>query len=340
MVHDRFHPDNGGGGEYVVQRRAEYLAKAGLDVHVICAGDPNIPQPDGFSIERIPRSRKLFLTALPQIIKAARKRDLIHAFPYNAVLPATLAAKITRTPIVVEQLALFGSAWRNSHPGFEGRILQRAEKALLQLPADGRIFLSPFSFDLAKLVSAQTTGDIIAPGIDLDPVLMTAANKQPRVLFAGNFTLRKGIDRLVDIAKAMPDVPFDAVGWGNGFDDLDIPPNLHIIEARGAQYKAILASTSLLLLPSRAETFGIVIYEAMQAGCSIISSIPGDYAGAFFPEWRTTDACKAIAERLDNPQRIEAEGVENREKVSTLTWDASTRDVLDYYRSVCPEIFV
>lgn len=339
LVHDRFHPDSGGGGEYVVLRRAEYLAQAGIDVEVICAGDPETPQPQGYHVQRIKTSRKTFALAAPRIIKAARTCDLMHSFPYNAALPATVAARVTGTPLVIEQLALFGSAWRVSHPGWKGKVLQRAEKMLLQLPADGRVFLSPFSKNLASLVSAGVTGEVIAPGIDPDPVLLAAHEKNGRVMFAGKFTQRKGIDRVVDVARAMPDVAFDAVGWGGGFDDFDIPPNLHVIEARGEAYKKLLAAAPILLLPSRAETFGLVIYEAMQASCSIVSTIPGDYAGEMLSEWTTEMACRAISERLASADMLQREGAENRNRVARLTWEENTRQTLELYKRINPKAF-
>ncbi len=158
-------------------------------------------------------------------------------------------------------------------------------------------------------------------------------------MFAGKFTRRKGIDRLIEVARSMPQVSFEAVGWGDGFDGLNCPDNLQISNLRGAEYKAALAKAAILLLPSRAETFGLVIYEAMQAGCSVISTIPGNYAGEMIPNWTTQRAVAAIAQRINNLDQVFQEGSENRNRVKTLTWEHSTDQILDLYRRICPEVF-
>lgn len=151
-------------------------------------------------------------------------------------------------------------------------------------------------------------------------------------MFAGNFTRRKGIDRVVDVARAMPDVSFSAVGWGGGFEEFECPGNLEIVEARGEAYKRALAQAAILFLPSRAETFGLVIYEGMQAGCSIVSTIPGNYAGLAISDWSTDLAVRAIRTRIDAPDLVKTEGVDNRKRVARLTWETSTSSLLDLYK--------
>ena len=336
LIHERFAPDSGGGGEYVALERARWLMRAGCGVRVLCAGDPAVTEVAGIPTRRFAVPRQAMLLLLPQAVAEARRADIVHAFTFHAAPLALAAARIAGRPVVCEQLGLFGPAWREMRAGLGGRVLETLERWQLRLRFDDHLFLSPASRDLARALGFGGTGSIVAPGIDAP---LAAPGEKPAaapVLFAGKLDRRKGFDRLCAVAEAMPDLRFEAVGWAEGGLP-DAPGNVTVIEGRGAVYRAALSRASVLFMPSRAETFGLVIFEAMQAGCSIVSTIPADFHGARLDPWDPSTAVRAIRARTDDPGLALHEGRRNRAMAETLSWQASSDAVLAIYRKLLSE---
>ena len=332
LVHERFAPDSGGGGEYVALERARWLRRNGYDVRVICAGDPALTSYQGVPTKRYRVPRQAVMLLLPFVVRAARSADLVHSFTFHAAPLAWMAARIAGRPVVCEQLGLFGAAWREMRPGLSGRLYQTLERWYLNLPYDEHLFLSEQSRALALRLGFRRPGTIVSPGLEPADFGAIEKSRPPVVLFAGKLDRRKGFDRLCAVARAMPDVRFRAVGWSDGALPEPPPPNVDVIEGRGEVYRRATAEASVLFMPSRAETFGIVIYEAMQAGCSIVSTIDGDYAGARLDPWSLDAAVAALRPRVDDPAMSRAEGETNRARSARYTWQASSDGVQAVYR--------
>lgn len=333
LIHERFAPDSGGGGEYAALERAKGLREAGCEVRVLCPGDPAIREVEGIPTHRVRLRRQAALALLPQAVAAARQADIVHGFTFWAAPLAYAAARIARRPVVCEQLGLFGPAWAEMRPGAGGRMMQALEKAQLRLPFDAHLFLSPGSLALARQQGFRGRGHVVAPGIGPQPGSVGRRADPPLVLFAGKLDRRKGLDRLYEVAARMPEARFEAVGWqDDGAPPLRPPsPNLTITPGRGAVYHDALARASLLFMPSRAETFGLVLYEAMQAGLSVVSTIGAEYEGVWLDPWSADRAVAAIRERLSDPGLLSREGDINRRRAAGFTWARSTAEVRSIY---------
>ena len=96
LTHERFLPDFGGGGEYIVFRTATGLQARGVDVRVLTTGDPALRSYQGVPTERLPISRYAFNLQVGAIAARARTHELIHTFTYHACLPSLLAAEARR----------------------------------------------------------------------------------------------------------------------------------------------------------------------------------------------------------------------------------------------------
>lgn len=334
LIHERFSPDSGGGGEYAALERARGLIAKGYSVRVICAGDPALRQYQGVPTRRFRVPRQLVALLLPVAVAEARRADIVHGFTFHAAPLAWLAARATGRPVVCEQLGLFGPVWREMRPGLGGRLYEWLERMQLRLHFDGHLFLSENSLRLARQLGFRGAAHVVPPGIDDASAEAFPACGSPVILFAGRFDRRKGLDRLYAIAEAMPDACFEAVGWVGDEAPPPAPANLRLTEGRGALYRAALARASILFMPSRAETFGIVIYEAMQAGCSIVSTIGGDYEGAHLDPWDPAAAVAALRRRLEDPALLQAESDANRTRAAAYTWDRSTGRVQEIYASL------
>lgn len=338
FIHERFSPDVGGGGEYVALERARGMIARGHSVRVICAGDPAVRDYQGVPTRRFRIPRKLVALLLPLAVIEARRADIVHGFSFHAAPLAWLAARLARRPVVCEQLGLFGPVWREMRPGLGGRVHQLLERLQLWLPFDGHVFLSDGSLQLARRAGFRGRAHVIAPGVEAAPAGAASAPGpgDPIILFAGRLDRRKGLDRLYQTAIAMPEARFEAVGWQADAPPPPPPPNLRLIEGRGAPYRDALARASIFFLPSRAETFGLVIYEAMRAGCTIVSTIAGDYQGVHLDPWDETAAIAALRRRLADPALRRREAEANRERAAAYTWDRSNARVQEIYTALVP----
>ena len=333
LIHERFSPDSGGGGEYVALERARWLQKSGYEVQVLCAGDPSIHEIEGVPTRRIAVPRQAVLLLLPLAVAEARKADIVHTFSFYAAPLGFLAARLTGRSVVCEQLGLFGRAWTEMRGGLAGRVLEQLESWQLRLPFDAHVFLSAASRDLARAAGLRRAGCVVAPGIDPPVPALEQKPQDAPVLFAGKLDRRKGFDRLCAVAELMPDLRFEAVGWNDGALPV-APPNVTVVAGRGAIYRDALARASVLFMPSRAETFGLVIYEAMQAGCSIVSTIPAEFHGARLAPWDEGAAVRAIRARSADRALALREGHLNRAMAAKLSWQSSTDAMLAIYRNL------
>ena len=144
---------------------------------------------------------------------------------------------------------------------------------------------------------------------------------QKRVVYLGRFdVLHKGIDRLVAIARHLPQVEFHLYGTEDAktkawLDSLrhDQPSNVFFHQpVYGVEKFRVLAEASLYIQPARWEVFGISIAEAMYLGtpCAVADTI--NFAelfqqhelGVVFPSDNPQDAAICLAKALENPEQL------------------------------------
>ena len=112
MIHERFPPDYAGGGEYVVHQMAKHLQARGIRITVLTTGDPEQTEFDGIKTIRIPCSVYAFNLKASVLLPYCHDADVIQAFTYHSVIPATRVASTLNIPLVKMMLALFGKEWR------------------------------------------------------------------------------------------------------------------------------------------------------------------------------------------------------------------------------------
>ncbi len=341
LTHEHYLPDMRGGGEYVVHRTASALQERGHHVRVLTTGDAAITTYEGIATERLPISRYRLALQSARIAEAAKDADLIQTFTYHASLPSLRAARRLGIPVVCEVLALFGSAWQAMRGPLVGRAFQQWERYLLTRHYDAMTFLSESSLAQGLALGSDPDRSVVnPPGIDHDR-LRSAEVRDRFVLFAGKLDARKGIHHLFAVARALPDIPFQAVGWSNDIDALraSAPPNLKIINDKGSPaYTDLLSRALVLLAPSYAETFGVVVAEAMASGCAIVSSIDTlSFEGARVTPGDEAAMIAAVSGFWADPDGTTAIGRRNRLAAAAYTWDAHIDRLTELYRTVLPE---
>jgi glycosyltransferase involved in cell wall biosynthesis len=93
--------------------------------------------------------------------------------------------------------------------------------------------------------------DVIPPGVDLERFTPTARRHRGRVLYLGGRNERKGYDVAAELADTL-------VGpWLRDLDPAEVP--------------ALIAEHDVVLVPSRAEPFGLVAVEAIASGRWVVA---------------------------------------------------------------------
>ena len=338
LTHERFPPDFAGGGEYVALRTAAGLQERGARVRVLTTGNPCLKVHEGVTTDRLPVSRYAMNLQVARIAAAAREADVIQTFNYHAALPSLVAARRTVRPVVCGILALFGRAWRSMRGPMAGRAFAAWEKLVVSRAYDRTVFLSAASRAAGLALGAPSdTSLVIAPGID-HARFGAGPRVAPLVVAAGRLDARKGVRHLIAAARALPDIRFRVVGWGDGVSliraaSLD---NLELLEERaGPGYVEALAQGTVFFCPSYAETFGVALVEAMASSCAIVSSVDTvDFAGIATAPGDEAAMITAIRHFCDNPALARAAGDENRRRAAAFTWEAHVDELLALYNEL------
>ncbi len=336
LTHERFMPDFGGGGEYIVEQTALHLVKRGVQLRVLTTGDPQMNDYQGIPVTRMPIARYRMNFMVGRISAMAAGADLIHTFNYQACLPSLIAGRRLGIPVVCTCLGLFGSAWLAMRGLVAGVAIRAWERFLLTRPYTRMLFLSEYSKADGLAIGIQPERAAVAcPGFQ--DAAFSPPERENLVLFASKFEPRKGIFDVLEVARALPDVRFRMIGWGPDKRALLrlAPSNVEIGEKKtGADYAHELARARIFFLPSKAETFGIALMEAMANGCAVVSSIPLEFAGARVAAGDRGAMISAIRRLWADPDECRDAGRRNMEIAKAYTWDRYIDAVLQAYDEV------
>jgi len=345
LVHERFPPDFAGGGEYVALKTAQTLKKKGIHVKVLTTGNPQITEYEGIKTRRLPISRYRFNFAWKEVIRDARDVDIIHSFTYHGILPAFIAARRLQKPIVCEVLALFDDAWYEMKGRRLGMVFRAFERFLMWLPSNAKIYQSDFSRSLAQKLHLDRKNDyVIEPGISLEDYRVDS--EKSYVLFSGKLDVRKGIDYVLESAGQLPDIPFMILGWGPYCHKIKerLPPNvvLNIVESDESsatsdyhlQVADLTAKARIFVFPTRAETFGLVVVEAMASGCAIVSTSELPFEGRRVVFGDQKGLTEAIRSLWNDPAACAEFGEKNHKIAQNFNWERHVRSLLKVYGEI------
>jgi glycosyltransferase involved in cell wall biosynthesis len=161
---------------------------------------------------------------------------------------------------------------------------------------------------------------VAPPGVDAAPTAPGSAvtGTPPRILCLGALTPTKGQDVLVDALARVADRPWTAVLAGPTSRDPGYAVRIRARTAAlgladritvpgpltGHRLTTTWAATDLLVLPSRTESFGMVVSEALARGIPVVASDVGGvreaagYAGGAAGTWVPAENVPALAAAL------------------------------------------
>jgi phosphatidylinositol alpha-mannosyltransferase len=281
--------------------------------------------------------------ALARLARRLRRGyDIVHV--HEPMLPPCLTAiAATDAPVV----ATFHMS--ASDPRWYRRFLPVVRRGWRRI--DAAIAVSPLARDVAasvlpgeyrivpNAIETRPGGRVVANGhAPVNGHGSANGNGLPRLLYVGRADPRKGLDVLLEAYRRLS-VParLDLAGPDPTVTaDPGVHAHGHVSELR---LRALLEAADVVCVPSlRAESFGIVIVEAMAAGTAVVASDLDGYAGVLPRDCgRLVPAgdAGALARELDglltSPSQLRRMGEAGRRHARAYDWDAVLPSILDVY---------
>lgn len=341
-------PPYEGGIQFVVDELARSYVDAGHEVTVVGydpAADKRGSVP--YRVVALPAWNPLEARSIPVPLyepitlwrhtrQLVGETDAIHAHGllYPNVLFTVWAARRLARPVVVTEHVGLVSFGNPAIDRLQAAALSWASTFVGRRDAAVVVLNDRVRRELAARLPVTTPLVRIDNGVDTDRFRPTdAAGRErfrarwsfdrPTALFVGRLSQKKGIDLVLDAARATD--RFDVVICGKDTESLtDLPPNVRVVglvdrEALVELYQA----ADLLLLPSEGEGYPLVIQEALASGLPVVvteGTIARDDPGADvvrFAARTPTGIVQAVHELLDRDDRA-AMGATGRSAATEL----------------------
>ncbi len=168
----------------------------------------------------------------------------------------------------------------------------------------------------------------------------------PLLLYIGRLSAEKEIDRIRPILEAMPNARLALIGDGPYRAELEAyyadTPTYFAGYMQGVELATAYASGDAFIFPSRTETLGLVLLEAMAAGCPVVAARAGGIPdivtdgvnGYLFDPVDEQGAVKATQKLLSLTSDREILRRSARLEAERWGWAAATRQLRNYYQSV------
>jgi glycosyltransferase involved in cell wall biosynthesis len=212
----------------------------------------------------------------------AREYDLVFAhefFPINAEacpVPIVFQTKMS----TAECLAAYGvgADYVKKEISLKRKWGRHAAKIVVPSPGDKELLCRHIPDFESKCVVIPPYVPWIEPIQTAQVVAKHVASDKLRVLFVGNESRRKGLDQVAAAWREMPAAitrRIEVTVVSRFIDGMpaiqDLPWSVRS-DISQEELDTLMENSHVLLLPTYGDTFGVVLIEAMAAGCCVISS--------------------------------------------------------------------
>ena len=170
--------------------------------------------------------------------------------------------------------------------------------------------------------------------------------ESPLLLYVGRLGAEKEIDRIKPVLEAIPNARLALVGDGPHRQALEQhfagTPTNFVGYLQGLDLASAFASADAFVFPSRTETLGLVLLEAMAAGCPVVAARSGGIPdivqdgvnGYLFDPTDEQGAIAATQRLLAHPEERDTLRQNARREAERWGWAAATRQLQNYYKAV------
>ena len=168
----------------------------------------------------------------------------------------------------------------------------------------------------------------------------------PLLIYVGRVSAEKEIDKIKPVLEAIPGARLAIVGNGPHREALEEhfagTPTHFVGYLHGIELASAFASADAFVFPSSTETLGLVVLEAMAAGCPVVAANAGGIPdivtdgvnGYLFDPQDPQGATNATKRLLAATEEQEMLRSNARQEAEKWGWSASTRQLQDYYQQV------
>lgn len=292
-----YYPSHNGGIELVCAELVEGLCRLGKRLRWVALEGDAFPVHSNCQLTPLQGSDAVYrrsgvpfplfrLGSLLRIWSAIRQARAVFIADANFLVcvAAFAIAKLQRQPVLLIQHV--GAPSTVSR--FAARVMRLAElvavRPMLRF-ADQVVYVSPVVADHFRGVQTRRPAKVIGHGVDADvfvPSAGPAEKAQDRAhfgfrceakiaCFAGRRTASKGIGIFVRMAQLRPDWQFAVAGDGPIDPSAHNLPNLSTLgHVDRATLSRLYRASDVLVLPSRSESFSLVVREALAAGVKVL----------------------------------------------------------------------
>lgn len=370
-----------GGMNVVVRHTCDALARAGHRVEVVTRwSDPATPRHeeiDGVVVHRLAvgptrtvlkGENEAFMAEFGRELALLGPMDLLHSHHWFSGIAALPVARAWGVPHLQSFHSIAApdrtDLSEGERPESPGRL---QGEAYLAQQSDGVIAVSRAEAltALERLGASPERLSVVYPGVDstlFHPAARPVAGR-PGILVAARLEPLKGVDLAVRaLALLDPEVrPVLRIAGGATADDSFGPSLLALaaelgvsgdVELLGPQSRTALASlmrsSTLVLVPSHSETYGLVALEAAASGVPVVASATGGLVeavrdgvtGLLVAGREPRDWATAIGRVVADRELRDRLGAQGRQHTVTRTWDAVGDVVARAYRSMLPSASV
>jgi teichuronic acid biosynthesis glycosyltransferase TuaC len=308
----------------------------------------------GYSTYNIESS--LYYWSIRHYIDRLREKfpfDLIHAnFAYPDGVVAAKLAERYKVPFVITEHASW-TPWMDNYPKVHRQAIWAAERSAFH------IAVSRFARETIAYYTGESKKLRIVPnGVDVD--IFTPRTNGERmdpnqILYVGFMRHVKGIDVLLkamqQLVKHNPNLKLVLVGGGiyrhSQAQELDLRQmaaelgiEKHVsfvgIKSRTDVAK-YMRQSAVLVLPSRTETFGAVLVEALACGTPVVATSCGGTVdivnrnvGRLVPKENPGELAKAIQEVISERKKFDPTELRDY-AVTNFSWEQIARRTVDLY---------
>jgi glycosyltransferase involved in cell wall biosynthesis len=364
-----------GGGQLAVHHLACALQKIGHDVHVLYSKSPgekispNTPYTvhwtSHFNCATLNLDIFSFSRALQRLMKWERF-DIVHGNAEEAFFASGIAKKFTAGYLFTSHANTIPETGMIRGMLRPISFLKSLNNYLLRSSAFNAsrvITFSEFSKKLVHKGLGKKKGQkvmVVSPGIDPSwfEVKRQAEGSKDLVLW-GRMEDQKGIPELLrtlkEVVGRIPEVRLNLIGEGNMTESYrkqaeDLGVMDRVLFHGWMDVDAIqkfIPKCAIGVFPSRIESFGLSMAEAMGAGLPIIASrvgalselIEDGVTGTLVPPGNVPALYRAILEKLEYPEKAQALADAGKESVhQRFSWDQSAQQMTEIYQAVLDEI--